>query len=71
MGDCYYCVSGIPNATDDHAANCVRMGLAMVETIKLVIYSIQMCVYVIMMSVLASNAEHEITVGHLTFSEHL
>ena len=34
LGDCYYCVSGIPDATADHAANCVKMGLAMVEAIK-------------------------------------
>jgi len=37
LGDCYYCVSGIPEETKNHAANCVKMGLAMVEAIKLVI----------------------------------
>ncbi|XP_065903234.1 adenylate cyclase type 6-like [Dysidea avara] len=34
LGDCYYCVSGIPEKTNNHAANCVKMGLAMVEAIK-------------------------------------
>ncbi|XP_048254952.1 adenylate cyclase type 2-like isoform X2 [Haliotis rufescens] len=34
LGDCYYCVSGIPSADKDNAANCVRMGLRMIEAIR-------------------------------------
>lgn len=38
LGDCYYCVSGIPEANReprwDHAQCCVKMGLSMIETIK-------------------------------------
>lgn len=34
LGDCYYCVSGCPEARPDHAACCVDMGLCMVEGIK-------------------------------------
>ena len=26
LGDCYYCVSGCPEAAPDHARNCVEMG---------------------------------------------
>ena len=35
LGDCYYCVSGLPEASRvDHATCCVKMGLSMIETIK-------------------------------------
>ncbi|CBY35074.1 unnamed protein product, partial [Oikopleura dioica] len=35
LGDCYYCVSGLPEASRaDHASCCVKMGLSMIETIK-------------------------------------
>ncbi|KAK3086906.1 hypothetical protein FSP39_025260 [Pinctada imbricata] len=34
LGDCYYCVSGIPVSTPDHAANCVHMGLKMIDAIR-------------------------------------
>ncbi|CAF4543403.1 unnamed protein product, partial [Rotaria sp. Silwood2] len=36
LGDCYYCVSGLPISRPNHALNCVRMGLKMIEDIKLV-----------------------------------
>ena len=32
LGDCYYCISGIPQR-EDHAQCCVKMGLDMVEAI--------------------------------------
>lgn len=38
LGDCYYCVSGVPSADPLHAANCVNMGLKMIELIKDVRY---------------------------------
>lgn len=34
LGDCYYCVSGIPKPTDYHAKNCVDLGLEMIHIIK-------------------------------------
>uniref|UniRef100_A0A669BC88 Adenylate cyclase type 2 n=1 Tax=Oreochromis niloticus TaxID=8128 RepID=A0A669BC88_ORENI len=34
LGDCYYCVSGLPESLPDHARNCVKMGLDMCEAIK-------------------------------------
>ncbi|XP_063041183.1 adenylate cyclase type 2b [Engraulis encrasicolus] len=34
LGDCYYCVSGLPESLPDHARNCVKMGLEMCEAIK-------------------------------------
>ncbi|XP_076864575.1 adenylate cyclase type 2b isoform X2 [Brachyhypopomus gauderio] len=34
LGDCYYCVSGLPEFLPDHAKNCVKMGLDMCEAIK-------------------------------------
>uniref|UniRef100_A0A4W3JPR2 Adenylate cyclase type 7 n=1 Tax=Callorhinchus milii TaxID=7868 RepID=A0A4W3JPR2_CALMI len=34
LGDCYYCVSGLPVSLPKHAQNCVKMGLDMCEAIK-------------------------------------
>ncbi|XP_055472455.1 adenylate cyclase type 4 isoform X2 [Psammomys obesus] len=34
LGDCYYCVSGLPLSLPDHAVNCVRMGLDMCRAIR-------------------------------------
>ncbi|XP_013194746.2 adenylate cyclase type 7 isoform X2 [Amyelois transitella] len=34
LGDCYYCVSGIPKPTAHHAKNCVDLGLEMIYIIK-------------------------------------
>lgn len=36
LGDCYYCVSGLPVSRPQHAANCVNMGLQMIEAIRFV-----------------------------------
>ncbi|XP_055610930.1 adenylate cyclase type 5-like [Uranotaenia lowii] len=36
LGDCYYCVSGLPEARPDHAACAVEMGLDMIDAIALV-----------------------------------
>lgn len=36
LGDCYYCVSGLPNNDPNHATNCIRMGLDMINIIKFV-----------------------------------
>ncbi|XP_056619764.1 adenylate cyclase type 8 [Triplophysa dalaica] len=34
LGDCYYCVSGVPEPQRAHANCCVEMGLAMISTIR-------------------------------------
>ncbi|XP_027502576.1 adenylate cyclase type 7 [Corapipo altera] len=34
LGDCYYCVSGLPVSLPVHARNCVKMGLDICEAIK-------------------------------------
>lgn len=34
LGDCYYCVSGLPDPRSDHAHCCVEMGLHMIKAIK-------------------------------------
>lgn len=34
LGDCYYCVSGVPEPERAHARYCVEMGLAMIITIR-------------------------------------
>ncbi|KAL1490421.1 hypothetical protein ABEB36_013120 [Hypothenemus hampei] len=34
LGDCYYCVSGLPVPRNDHAHCCVEMGLHMIKAIK-------------------------------------
>ncbi|GAB0092923.1 Adenylate cyclase [Sergentomyia squamirostris] len=36
LGDCYYCVSGLPEARPDHAHCAVEMGLDMIDAIALV-----------------------------------
>ncbi|XP_071335330.1 adenylate cyclase type 8 [Trachinotus anak] len=36
LGDCYYCVSGVPEPQRAHARYCVQMGLAMINTIRCV-----------------------------------
>lgn len=36
LGDCYYCVSGLPEARPDHAHCTVEMGLDMIDAIALV-----------------------------------
>ncbi|XP_015430414.1 PREDICTED: adenylate cyclase type 6 [Dufourea novaeangliae] len=35
LGDCYYCVSGLPEPRPDHARCCVEMGLDMISAITL------------------------------------
>ncbi|XP_034943359.1 adenylyl cyclase 78C isoform X2 [Chelonus insularis] len=39
LGDCYYCVSGLPTARNDHAHCCVEMGLHMIKAIRDVRYT--------------------------------
>ncbi|XP_055955561.1 adenylate cyclase type 2 [Patella vulgata] len=34
LGDCYYCVSGVPEPDINHATNCVKMGLRMIDVIR-------------------------------------
>ncbi|XP_038051898.1 adenylate cyclase type 3-like [Patiria miniata] len=36
LGDCYYCICGVPEQRPDHAACCVQMGLDMVVAIAAV-----------------------------------
>nr|XP_037869614.1 adenylate cyclase type 2 isoform X4 [Bombyx mori] len=36
LGDCYYCVSGLPVSRPNHAFNCVNMGLQMIDAIRFV-----------------------------------
>lgn len=42
LGDCYYCVSGLPEARPDHAHCAVEMALDMIDAIAYVIDSIYM-----------------------------
>lgn len=34
LGDCYYCVSGVPIKNKRHAKNCVDLGLRMIKDIR-------------------------------------
>ena len=34
LGDCYYCVSGLPYPISHHARNCVIMGMQMIKVIE-------------------------------------
>lgn len=37
LGDCYYCVSGLPEPRSDHAHCCVEMGLDVIDAIASVV----------------------------------
>ncbi|XP_037089607.1 Ca(2+)/calmodulin-responsive adenylate cyclase-like [Pollicipes pollicipes] len=37
LGDCYYCVSGLPEPRSDHGRCCVEMGLDMIDAIASVV----------------------------------
>ncbi|XP_016904701.2 adenylyl cyclase 78C isoform X5 [Apis cerana] len=39
LGDCYYCICGLPIARSDHAHCCVEMGLHMIKAIRDVRYT--------------------------------
>ncbi|KOX78138.1 Adenylate cyclase type 8 [Melipona quadrifasciata] len=39
LGDCYYCVCGLPTPRSDHAHCCVEMGLHMIKAIRDVRYT--------------------------------
>lgn len=39
LGDCYYCICGLPVARADHAHCCVEMGLHMIKAILDVRYA--------------------------------
>ncbi|GBP18512.1 hypothetical protein EVAR_12973_1 [Eumeta japonica] len=41
LGDCYFCVSGLPEAREDHAHCAVNMGLHMIHAIRDVRYNAQ------------------------------
>lgn len=34
LGDCYYCVSGVPEPNPHHAKSCVDLGLRMIRDIR-------------------------------------
>ena len=36
LGDCYYCVSGVPLKDEDHAYHSVEMGLDMITLIQVI-----------------------------------
>lgn len=40
LGDCYYCVSGLPEPRPDHAHCTVEMGLDMIDAIAWVIINL-------------------------------
>ncbi|KAL7369837.1 hypothetical protein ABVT39_010067 [Epinephelus coioides] len=41
LGDCYYCVSGVPEPQRGHARCCVEMGLSMINTMRYVCCELQ------------------------------
>jgi hypothetical protein len=45
LGDCYYCVSGLPRARADHAHCCVEMGLHMIKAIQYVRQKTEVLLY--------------------------
>ncbi len=51
LGDCYYCVSGVPIPDDRHAHHAVEMGLDMIELIKDVRYEYLKCINLLVFKV--------------------
>lgn len=51
LGDCYYCVSGLPEARPDHAQCCVEMGLDMIDAIAQVYLLLTQGVYFVVQAV--------------------
>ena len=40
LGDCYFCVSGLPEKRRNHAMCCVEVGLEMIKIIKYAMNSV-------------------------------
>jgi hypothetical protein len=59
LGDCYYCVSGLPEPRPDHAHCCVEMGLDMIDAIAQV-YSL----LILNVNLLSMYFEH-VKAGHI------
>ena len=63
LGDCYYCVSGLPEACRDHARNTVEMGLDMIDAIATVVdttdVDLNMRVGVILLESLEDDSFHQ------------
>jgi hypothetical protein len=45
LGDCYYCVSGLPTPRSDHAHCSVEMGLHMIKAIRDTRHKTQVSIY--------------------------
>ncbi|XP_045444953.1 adenylate cyclase type 6 isoform X3 [Pipistrellus kuhlii] len=56
LGDCYYCVSGLPEARTDHAHCCVEMGVDMIEAISRIHITRATLQYL--------NGDYEVEPGH-------
>ncbi|KAG3292065.1 adenylate cyclase type 6 isoform X2 [Ictidomys tridecemlineatus] len=56
LGDCYYCVSGLPEARADHAHCCVEMGVDMIEAISRIHITRATLQYL--------NGDYEVEPGH-------
>uniref|UniRef100_A0A3B4B015 adenylate cyclase n=1 Tax=Periophthalmus magnuspinnatus TaxID=409849 RepID=A0A3B4B015_9GOBI len=55
LGDCYYCVSGLPEPRPDHAHCCVEMGLSMIKTIR---------IHISKAALDCLNGDYEVEEGH-------
>lgn len=49
LGDCYYCVSGLPEPRADHATCAVEMGLDMIDAIAYVVFFIRSHVLIMLL----------------------
>lgn len=47
LGDCYYCISGLPIARSDHAHCCVEMGLHMIKAIRDVRFTTKVLIFLL------------------------